>query len=159
MATFLSNTVNKVDKKGRVSVPSAFRAVIGAGVGGATGFQGVALYPAIGAPCLEGSDMGFFDALSRRIHERHSAVSQKSARLARRLLGSVETLAWDSEGRVLIPAGLRNYAGIGDQAKFIGIGPKFQIWDPKRLMEYEAEEEFDVEEEADFLGPFFDGGA
>ena len=152
MASFLTNALNKVDKKGRVSVPSLFRQAVSGG-----SFQGVALYPAIKLPCLEGSDLAFFDEISRRIYGRYSPISPQSSKLALRVLGRMEPLSFDTEGRILLPQELRDYAGIGEHAKFVGLGPKFQIWDPDRLRDYEASDD-DLFDEVEALEPLFGGG-
>ena len=159
MATFLSTSENKIDKKGRVSVPSPYRAAIGrAQTSQQSYFEGIAVYPALGVPCLEGSDLAFFDDIARRIYERNSVVSQNNARLARRLLGTVEQLSFDPEGRVVIPAKLRGYAQITDKVTFVGMGPKFQIWNPEILAQHDLGADDDLLAEAEALGPLFEGG-
>lgn len=159
MATFLSTSENKIDKKGRVSVPSPYRSAIArASHGKDAAFEGIAVYPALGVPCLEGSDLAFFDDIARRIYERNSVVSQNNARLARRLLGTVEQLGFDPEGRVVIPAKLRAYAQIQDKVTFVGIGPKFQIWNPEILLQHDFGADEELLQEAEALGPLFEGG-
>mgnify|MGYP000550035994 FL=1 len=47
---------------------------------------------------------------------------------ARLLLGNAETLELDSAGRVLLPARLRQKAGLGKEVALVGMGHKFELW-------------------------------
>ena len=39
----------------------------------------------------------------------------------------------DGEGRVILSEGLKTHAGITDSVVFVGLGHKFQIWEPERF--------------------------
>lgn len=150
VALFLSNAVNRVDRKGRMSVPSGFRSTVQD-----AGFERIALYPAIGVPCLEGADPSHFELIARRIYEKGPALSPKMAGLARRVLGQVVELSWDSEGRVVLPQHLKDYCGITTEAKVIGMGPIFQIWDPARQLEHDLQSEAEHASAVNELGSLF----
>jgi MraZ protein len=49
------------------------------------------------------------------------------------LYGRSETVTIDTEGRVTLPDELRSHAGITDAVAFVGLGHKFQIWEPQRF--------------------------
>ena len=49
------------------------------------------------------------------------------------LYGTSETLKIDGEGRVILSDALKSHAGITDAVAFVGLGHKFQIWEPGRF--------------------------
>ena len=55
------------------------------------------------------------------------------------LYGTSETLKIDAEGRVVLPDELKTHAGITDAVAFVGLGHKFQIWEPERFRAHLAE--------------------
>jgi MraZ protein len=55
------------------------------------------------------------------------------------LYGTSETLKIDGEGRVVLSEPLKTHAGIADQVAFVGLGHKFQIWEPGRFRSELAE--------------------
>lgn len=57
----------------------------------------------------------------------------------RLVLGSAEELKVDRAGRVLIPAGLRELAGLEREAALVGWGDHFELWDRARLTAAEAQ--------------------
>jgi len=123
MPLFLSTYANKVDKKGRISVPAPFRATL-------TGqaFQGVVLFKATGHACLEGFDFGTMDELSRRL-DHFDLFSNAQDDLATAIFGEAVQCPFDSEGRISVPQALLDFAKIDEGATFVGLGRKFQIWD------------------------------
>lgn len=59
--------------------------------------------------------------------------------LALALYGTSETLKVDGEGRVVLSDSLKRHAGIADAVTFVGLGHKFQIWEPGRFQRELAE--------------------
>ena len=55
------------------------------------------------------------------------------------IFGQTQQLSFDSEGRIIIPKFLIEHAQIGEHAAFVGQGRTFQIWEPKKLKEYEVD--------------------
>lgn len=123
MPLFLSTYVNKVDKKGRISVPATFRSAL---VG--QSFQGVVLFKATNHPCLEGFDFATMDELSSRL-DQFDMFSTAQDDLATAIFAESVQCPFDSEGRINVPQALLDYANISDGAAFVGLGRKFQIWD------------------------------
>jgi MraZ protein len=126
MGLFLSRFVNKIDKKGRISVPAPFRAALSD-----QSFAGIIVYPHPKLPALEGCG---YDRLATMV-DSHDQMAQFSD--ARDDLGSIfavsHQLAFDPEGRVMLPEELLAHAGITEQAVFAGYGRTFQIWEPAAL--------------------------
>lgn len=124
MAFFLSTFTNKVDKKGRVSVPAAFRNAVAN-----SHFPGVVAYKPLNLPCIEGADISFLEQLSDQLYGDFGPFDEEQMSVATAILGGASQLAFDPEGRVMLPSGFRDEAGIESQVTFVGLGRKFQIWD------------------------------
>jgi len=126
MGLFLSRFVNKIDKKGRVSVPAPFRVSLSD-----QSFAGIVVYPHPKLPALEGCG---YDRIQKMV-EGHDQLDQFSDQ--RDDLGSIfavsHQLAFDPEGRVMLPDDLLRHASISEQAVFAGFGSTFQIWEPRAL--------------------------
>lgn len=127
MALFLSTHINRVDKKGRVSVPAQWRAELSG-----QSFQGVVLFRSNVHACLEGFAWSYMQELSQRL-DQFDLFSAEQDDLATAVFADSVQLPFDGDGRVVLPEPLIGYAGIGEQAAFVGMGAKFQIWSPKAL--------------------------
>ncbi len=131
MALFLSTFVNKVDRKGRVSVPATFRAALGA-----QRFPGIVAFSSFKFPALDCCGIDRMEELSIR-HELLEQFSEDYENLSA-LFSGVHELPFDGEGRIVLPAHLAAHAGITEQAAFVGQGSMFQIWEPQRFEERRA---------------------
>jgi MraZ protein len=124
---FVSHFTNRLDAKGRVSIPAPFRAVLTR-----DGFEGLYVHPSLDAEAL---DCGG-NALLREIDGllgTLSPYSEERDMFSTALLGTSEVLKIDPEGRVILTETLRTYAGISSEVTFVGQGHKFQIWEPGRF--------------------------
>jgi MraZ protein len=124
---FLSNCTNKLDAKGRVSIPAAFRAVLAR-----DGFEGLYVHPSIEAEALDcgGNELvAEIDALLARF----APYSEERTMFSTALVGTSEILKVDAEGRVILTETLKTFAGITTEVSFVGKGSKFQIWEPSRF--------------------------
>lgn len=153
MAFFLSTFKNKVDKKGRVSVPAPFRSAVAAGH-----FPGVVVYRPLNLPCIEGADMSFLEQLSDRLYGDFGPFNPDQMSVATAILAGASQLQFDPEGRVMLPAELREFAGIDGAATFVGLGRKFQIWDTAAYEAHQKEQLALASETAPNLPPFGGGG-
>ncbi|MSP52090.1 MAG: division/cell wall cluster transcriptional repressor MraZ [Alphaproteobacteria bacterium] len=133
MATFLSRYVNKVDRKGRVSVPAPFRIELGE-----EGFAGIIVRPSFFAAALDGCGKRALEALKQKV-SRLDPFSEERLSLANAIFARSYQLPWDSEGRVVLPTDLLAHACIEGQALFAGLGEDFQIWEPSRFSLAEAD--------------------
>lgn len=130
MALFLSSHTNKIDKKGRVSVPAAFRAVLAGEM-----FQGIVAYHSFVNPCIEAGGMERIEQLSAGIDALDPFSPERDA-FATAILGACVQLPFDGEGRVMLPPSLLADVGLTDQLVFVGKGKTFEIWHPKTYAEY-----------------------
>ena len=129
MSVFLGTVENKVDRKGRVSVPAGFRAVLVN-----QGFSGIVAYPSLreDGGAIEGCGMEYMQRISASVG-RLDLFSEEQESLAALIFASAHQLPWDSEGRVLLPQELIDHAGITDRIAFVGRGETFQMWEPARF--------------------------
>ena len=125
MALFVSTFTNKVDKKGRVSVPAPFRASLGDQLP-----LGIVVFRSHQYECLEGFDWARMEDISERL-EHYDLFSEDQDDLATTVFAESVHLQCDGEGRVMLPAELMSAAKISEHATFVGLGKKFQIWNPK----------------------------
>ena len=130
MALFLSTYKNKVDKKGRVSVPASFRSVLAG-----ENFGGIIAYPSFVYDCIEASGINRIERLSESIDNLDPYSEERDA-FATSILGGCVQLSFDGDGRVVLPENLIEVAGLKDQAVFVGKGQTFEIWSPEMFDEY-----------------------
>lgn len=143
MALFLSTTTNKIDKKGRVSVPAQFRTVLAI-----QNLSGVVLYRSFQQPIIEGCDYARLVRLSERIEASQLDASQLPTHengasnfnnynndYTAMMFAESQILTFDAEGRISIPTFLLDHAGITDMITFVGRGPTFELWNPSRFEE------------------------
>jgi MraZ protein len=130
---FVSHFTSRLDAKGRVSIPAAFRAVLAR-----DGYDGLYVHHAL---ALEALDCGG-QALQRQIDEflaGFSPYSEEFQDFSVALKGRSEILKIDPEGRVILGEGAKIHAGISTEVAFVGLGFKFQIWEPGRFRAHQAE--------------------
>ena len=132
MALFLSTIEKQIDKKGRVSVPPTFRAVLAA-----QNFNGMIAYASFTNSCIEACGMERIEKLHARI-EALDPFSEEHDAFATAILGGATQIAFDSEGRVVIPEALLAKANITDTGVFVGKGATFEIWSPTLFATQEA---------------------
>lgn len=132
MALFLSTTTNKVDRKGRVSVPAPFRNAL-AGLP----FQGIVAIPSFKYPALQCGGMDWLESLSAGIGA-YDFFSDEHDALTAALFANAQQLAFDGDGRIVLPGDLAAHANVTDQAAFVGRGPTFEIWEPDAFRAYQA---------------------
>jgi MraZ protein len=133
MDRFVSNVTLRLDSKGRVSVPASFRSVLGR-----DGFDGLYCYPALDRSAIDAGGNALMAEIEALI-ARYAPFSAAREQFALALYGTSETLKIDGEGRVVLSESLKRHAGITEAVSFIGLGHKFQIWEPGRLQRELAE--------------------
>lgn len=120
---------NKVDRKGRVSVPATFRQVLGT-----QSFAGIVAFPSHRANALEACGIDFMEELNENM-TGFDLFSDPHDDLAFTIFADSQQLSFDGEGRIVLPPNLAQHAGITDRAAFVGKGKTFQIWEPEALYE------------------------
>ena len=129
MPLLVGKYVNKIDKKGRVSVPKPFRDSFQKPT-----FSGLYAYPHFKVPAIEACDEEFMARLSESLVDL-DLFSDEHDDLAAIILENAYPLPFDPEGRVVLPKELRQHAGITGDVVFVGRGTRLQLWEPKA---YEA---------------------
>ena len=124
MAMFVGRHINKIDKKGRVSVPKSFRAALQS-----VGSNILYLYPLFKVPAVEACGEAFMARLSASLDDL-DMFSDEQDDLAAIVMESAHALNFDTEGRVQLPREIVEHAGISLEAVFVGRGARFQIWTP-----------------------------
>ena len=125
MALFVGRHMNRVDRKGRVSVPKPFRAALRS-----VGSQTLYLYPLFKVAAVEACDEAFMLRMSASLDDL-DMFSDEQDDLAAIVLENAHALNFDPEGRVQLPADIVEHAGISVEVVFVGRGARFQIWSPK----------------------------
>jgi MraZ protein len=122
MSLFLSTYINKVDKKGRVSVPSQFRLALKNET-----FEGVLVYPSVVNNCLEGCGFSRIEKLTEAI-ESFDPLSEEKDAFATSMLADVCQLPIDRDGRIILPKAMLNVLNADETVAFVGKGKVFEIW-------------------------------
>jgi MraZ protein len=133
MDRFVSNHAMRLDAKGRVSIPAPFRQVLAR-----DGFDGLYCYPALDRPALDAGGNALLAEIERLI-ENFPPYSAEREEFSLALFGTSETMKIDAEGRVILSERLKAHAGIAEAVTFVGMGHKFQLWEPERFRAQLAE--------------------
>ena len=121
---FLSTYENKLDKKGRVSVPASFRSHLSN-----LGYNGVICYPSFNINCIEAWPQDRIEKISNAI-DSLNPFEEKKDYFATSILSESINLQFDTEGRISITNKLLKHAKIKNNILFVGQGKTFQIWEP-----------------------------
>lgn len=122
---FFGTVTNNLDSKGRISVPSSFRAVVAR-----SRFEGIHVWSSLDGHFIDGADVEFIEGFRCSINELDYYDKNRTA-LAESIFADGTQLSFDNAGRVSLPRSLLTYAGLSDQATFVGLGSSFQIWAPQ----------------------------
>ena len=125
MSLFLSSYENRLDTKGRISVPASFRASVAS-----EKFVGIVLFRSFTNNCIEGMTMSRMEQMAAAT-DKMGVFDSDLDDLTALLFADARPLNFDVTGRVVIPADLLAHAGITDSAIFVGRGNSFQIWNPE----------------------------
>jgi MraZ protein len=135
MTLFTGTHINRLDAKGRVSIPAPFRAVLKAND---DGVGKLILRPSHLQPCVEGWTLQGFSKLTNAV-QRMDLFSDDQDALGFTLFGEATELEPDREGRIVLPDLHAAFAGVTDSVGFVGCGNTFQIWDPAIIARRRAE--------------------
>lgn len=121
-----------VDAKGRMAMPARYRERLLEGCGGRL------IVTVDRDHCLLVYPLPEWEIIESKLIELPSL--NKQARLMQRLLiGHATELEMDGQGRILLPAMLREFAGLKKKAVLIGQGKKLEIWDEDIWVESQEE--------------------
>ena len=121
---FLSVYENKLDKKGRVSVPASFRSYLSN-----LGYNGIICFPSFNNQSIEAWPQDRIEKISNAI-DNLNPFEEKKDYFATSILSESTNLQFDGEGRILITTKLLKHAKIKNSMLFVGQGKTFQIWEP-----------------------------
>ena len=117
---FLSSYENKIDKKGRVSVPATFRSYLNS-----MGYNGFISYPSFNHPALEACSQDRIEKLSTTID---SLIHLKKKEIFCHInLSDSENLQFDTEGRVSLSDKLLQHSKIKNSVLFVGLEKHFKF--------------------------------
>ncbi|OJU50682.1 MAG: cell division/cell wall cluster transcriptional repressor MraZ [Mesorhizobium sp. 61-13] len=133
MDRFLSNSVNRIDAKGRVSVPAHFRSVVQK-----RGYTELYALRCLDVPAMDVGGLDLLDRYEERIAQEDPFL-QTADDMSFFCHGDGTFLKLDQGGRITVPDFIREHTGIGAEVAFVGRGQFFQIWEPGRLAAYGAE--------------------
>jgi MraZ protein len=131
MAIFLSSFVNRVDKKGRVSVPASFRAALGSDT------AGIVVFKSLQHDALDGCSISHLELLSQSL-EKQDLPPDVFEMIETTIFGGAVQLPFDSEGRISLPQNLCASVGIAEEVAFVGRRKTFQLWDPQKFAAHES---------------------
>ena len=129
---FLSTYENKLDKKGRVSVPSSFRSYLSN-----LGYNGIICYPSFNNRCLEAWPQDRIEKITNAI-DSLNPFEEKKDFFATSILAESINLQFDSEGRISLTLKLLKHAKIKSSMLFVGQGQTFQIWEPTAFEKFKV---------------------
>ena len=121
---FLSIFENRLDKKGRVSVPASYRAHLSS-----LGYNGIICFPSFNNHSIEAWSQDRIEKISNSI-DTLNPFDEKKDYFATSILSESINLQFDSEGRILLGQKLLKHAKIKNSMLFVGQGKTFQIWEP-----------------------------
>jgi MraZ protein len=139
---FLGTYEYRIDDKGRIALPPKFRDELRHGLVMAQGLEKcIAVFPA-----------AEWDKMAQRM-ERQSLPRSKARRINRFTFATAFSAEIDGQGRIPLPAALRQYAGIESDAIVAGVNLYFEIWskpnweNESNLMENQAWQIIEATEE------------
>ena len=129
MDLFVSQFVNIIDKKGRVSLPSIFRNVLPK-----KSKNEIILFKSLKFKSIEGCSSERINKIANKI-DKLDIFSDDQDDFSTSIFSEIILTNLDKEGRFLIPENLKSYSNISNEVTFIGQGPYFQIWEPQAAIE------------------------
>ena len=124
---FVANFTNRLDSKGRVSIPASFRNVLAK-----DGFEGLYVHPSLDQQALDCGGHGLLAQIDGLLGNFRPYTPEHDV-YSLALMGVSETLKMDAEGRIILTDSLKSFAGITSEVTFVGQGYKFQVWEPARF--------------------------
>jgi MraZ protein len=133
MDEFVSTFTNRLDAKGRVSIPASFRTVLAR-----DGFDGLYTCPTLDRRAVDAGGNALRDTIRLSLSQ-FEPFSEEYEQLSTTLIGESEVLKIDQDGRTVLSQAIMDHAGVTDRVTFVGQGFKFQIWEPDRFADYREE--------------------
>jgi Uncharacterized protein conserved in bacteria len=129
VSDFIGRYLNKIDKKGRVSVPAGWRPSLIS-----KDFSGIIAQSSLSEKAIDAYPRDYLELLQGKLDLNDPLLEENEYESTVLFGGSV--LSFDSEGRVVLSDSLRNEINLASEALFVGMGRRFRIWNPKIFNEY-----------------------
>ena len=130
---FISTYENKLDRKGRVSVPAPYRSHLST-----LGYNGVICYPSFTNSSIEFCPQDRLQKIIDTIDTLNPFEENRDI-FSTSILANSFQLNFDSEGRVTLVDKLLSHSGINEKVLFVGLGKTFQMWEPTAFKKFSAE--------------------
>lgn len=141
MSIFLSTFLNKIDKKGRVSVPSSYRPALTTSndnkpiTNHEQASSSVIMYPSFINECLEACSEERINEIAEYINQL-DPYSEDRDSFATAILGNARKLSLDNDGRITLPKDFMDELGLEDKVVFVGKGKTFELWNEAKFTTY-----------------------
>ncbi|MFP4465579.1 MAG: division/cell wall cluster transcriptional repressor MraZ [Candidatus Goldiibacteriota bacterium] len=136
---FLGTFEHSLDEKGRVSIPSKYKKNIEQTASDPE-YRNVIVLVKSKEKCIEAIPAEewarMMEEYSKNLKLDDSSEDLKYVNIK---LSDASDQKIDKSGRILVPAKLREYAGISKKAVFVGGGNRFYIWDENEYEKYYKE--------------------
>lgn len=143
----MSSAINKIDSKGRISIPAPFRSVLEF-----QGYPGVYLFPSFTSKAVDGGGQDLIDEISLSV-EKMQLFAEETDALSTALFADTYSLSYDQDGRISLPEILIEHANLSEKVIFVGQGRKFQMWNPDDFNEFKREAKIKALENRNLIGP------
>ncbi len=127
---FLDTIINKIDTKGRVSIPSDYRFIL------ENSQVELILYRSFLHPCIEGCTADLLEQMAGAINQALDTFSIEQDDITSLIFADSKIFSTDSTGRISLTPKLLSHAQLTDTAVFVGKGKTFQIWQPHLFETY-----------------------
>ena len=114
---FMGEYNHTLDTKGRLIIPSKFRETLGEKFVVTKGLDGCLFVYA-------GDDWNAFEQKLTSL----PLINKEARQFARFFLAGAATVEVDKQGRILLPAALREFAGLEKDVVLVGVGSRVEIW-------------------------------
>lgn len=129
---FMSEYSHTVDAKGRLIIPSKFREALGEEFVVSKGMDG----------CLFVYANNDWNAFEQKLTSL-PLINKEARQFARFFLAGAATVELDKQGRILLPAALREFAGLDKDVVLVGVGSRIEIWSKEKWEDMNADADMD----------------
>ncbi len=130
---FISTFENRLDKKGRVSVPATFRSHLSS-----LGYNGAVCYPSFTNSSIEFCPQSRIEKIIETIDNLNPFEENRDV-FSTSILANSYQLNFDTEGRVTLAEKLIKHTDVKEKVLFVRQGKTFQMWEPLQFKKFSDE--------------------
>lgn len=138
---FIGEYAHSLDEKGRLALPAKFRRQLREGVVVTRGLD----------TCLFVYPKQEWEQLAQKLAAL-PITNKQSRAFARLMLAGASDASLDSQGRIMVPEHLRQFAGLTKHAVVAGLYNRMEIWNEDSWLQYKAATEKESENIAEAMG-------